>query len=64
MEREFHEGSELGQIARDTIEGHDGPDIQKAKTHIQQVVQLLFQTGQITLAKIATAFAYAYHVSR
>ena len=64
MEREFQEGSELGQIARKTIEGPDGPDIEKARNHIQQVVQLLFQAGQISLAKIATAFAYAYHVSR
>ena len=64
MEQELEEGSELGQITKESIEGPDGPDIQKARNHIQKVVQLLFQTGPISLGRIATAFVYTYHVCR
>ena len=64
MELELSKDSELGELMKVSISGPDGPDVRQAQTHIQEVVQLLFEDGQITLARIAVAFAYAYRVCR
>ena len=64
MELELLKDVDLGELMRVSISGPEGPDVRQAQAHIQQVVKLLFEDGQITIAKIAVAFAYAYRVCR
>ena len=64
MELELLKDADLGELMRVSISGPEGPDVCQAQAHIQQVVKLLFKDGQISIAKIAVAFAYAYQVCR
>ena len=54
----------LVELMRDAISGPDGLDVRQAQAHVQQVVKVLFEDGQISIARIAVAFAYAYYVCR